>query len=84
MLGLIYQETDKLVQATSAYKRGLEFKETPAIYYRLGILHDTKYKQLKQAEKYYKLYLASKLNAETDKDEIAYVKARMKQLKNPD
>ena len=84
LLGLIYQETDKLAQANSAYKRGLEFKETPAIYYRLGILYDTKYKQLKQAEKYYKLYLASKLNAEADKDEIAYVKARMEQLKTPD
>ncbi|MCZ4221887.1 hypothetical protein [Pedobacter rhodius] len=84
LLGLIYEETDKLPQANKAYKKGLEFKSTPTIYYRLAVLYDTKYKQPKQAEKYYALYLKSKPNPEIDKDEIKYVKARMEQLKTAD
>lgn len=84
LLGLIYQETDKLNLANSAYKKGLEFKATPTIYYRLAILYDTKYKQVKQAEKYYRLYLKSKPNVKNDKEEIAYVKARIEQLKITD
>jgi len=84
LLGLIYEETDKLSQANVAYKKGLEFKSTPTIYYRLAVLYDTKYKQVKLAEKYYILYLKSKPNPETDKDEIKYVKSRMEQLKMAD
>lgn len=84
LLGLIYEETDQLPQANKAYKKGLEFKAVPTIYYRLAILYDTKYKQVKQAEKYYALYLKSKPNPETDKDEIKYVKSRMEQLKVAD
>jgi len=84
LLGLIYEETAKLAQAQTAYKKGLEFKATPTIYYRLALLYDTKYNQAKQAEKYYLLYLKSRPNAEIDKDEIKYVKARMEQLKTVD
>ncbi|WP_316832814.1 tetratricopeptide repeat protein [Pedobacter aquatilis] len=84
LLGLIYQETNKIDMANSALKKGLEYKASPVILYRLAILYDTKYNKPKQAEKYYKLYLKSKPNPESDKDEIEYVKTRMEQLKTAD
>ncbi|RNL51084.1 tetratricopeptide repeat protein [Pedobacter jejuensis] len=84
LLGLVYEESDKLALANSAYKKGLEFKAEPNIYYRLALLYDLKYKQIKQASKYYSLYLKSKPNPIKDKDEIKYVKSRMEELKISD
>ncbi|MFC4211367.1 tetratricopeptide repeat protein [Pedobacter lithocola] len=81
LLGLVYEESDKLALANSAYQKGLEFKAEPNIYYRLALLYDLKYKQIKQANKYYNLYLKSKPNPIKDKDEIKYVKIRMEELK---
>ncbi|GGI29310.1 hypothetical protein GCM10008119_36990 [Pedobacter mendelii] len=81
LLGLVYEESEKLSLANSAYKKGLEFKAEPNIYYRLALLYDLKYKEVKQASKYYNLYLKSKPNPIKDKDEIKYVKSRMEELK---
>lgn len=84
LLGLVYQENDKLSQANTAYKKGLEYKATPNIYYHLAVLYDTKLKQMKNARKYYNLYLKSKPNAKDNKEEIAFVKSRIEQMKLAD
>lgn len=84
LLGLVYQESDKLSQANMAYKKGLEYKATPNIYYHLAILYDTKLKQMKNAQKYYNLYLKSKPNPKDNKEELAFVKSRIEQMKLAD
>jgi len=84
LLGLVYSESDKVSQANAAYKKGLEYKATPNIYYHLAVLYDTKLKQMKNAQKYYNLYLKSKPNTKDNKEEIAFVKSRIEQIKSTD
>lgn len=80
LLGLVYEENSQFTLANSAYKKGLQFKANPTIYYRLATLYDTKFKQRKAALNYYQLYLNSKPNAVDDQEEIKFTKDRIAQL----
>ncbi|MFD2288752.1 tetratricopeptide repeat protein [Pedobacter petrophilus] len=80
LLGLVYEENSQFALANSAYKKGLQFKVSPTIYYRLATLYDTKLKEPKAALHYYNQYLRSKPDAENDKSEIKFTKDRIAQL----
>jgi tetratricopeptide (TPR) repeat protein len=80
LLGLVYEENNQLTQANAAYKKGLQFKATPTLYYRLAVFYDTRLKQGKNALKYYNLYLKSRPSMMDDKEEIKFSKDRIAQL----
>ncbi|MBB6239700.1 tetratricopeptide (TPR) repeat protein [Pedobacter sp. AK013] len=80
LLGLVYEENNQLALASTAYKKGLQFKATPTLYYRLAVFYDTRLKQGKNALKYYNLYLKSKPSLTDDKEEIKFSKDRIAQL----
>lgn len=80
LLGLVYEENNQLALASAAYKKGLQFKETATLYYRLAVFYDTRLKQEKNALKYYNLYLKSKPSLTDDKEEIKFSKDRIAQL----
>jgi tetratricopeptide (TPR) repeat protein len=80
LLGLVYEENNQLALASAAYKKGLQFKATPTLYYRLAVFYDTRLKQGKNALKYYHLYLKSKPSVMDDKEEIKFSKDRIVQL----
>lgn len=80
LLGLTYEENAQFKLANTAYKKGLQFKATPTLYYRLATLYDTKLRQPKPALNYYKLYLGSKPDAADDQVEIKFTKERIAQL----
>ena len=84
LLGLIYDENNQLSLAAAAYKKGLQYKTNPSIYYHLGILYDIKYKHKKNALSYYSLYLKNKPDTFRDAEEIKYTKARIEQLNQTD
>lgn len=77
LLGGIYEVNNQTNNAVSAYKKGLTFGTNGSIYYRLGILYDTKLIQKHSALTYYKLYLKSKPDPTDEKQEINYVKERI-------
>lgn len=80
LLGLVYEESNQLALASAAYKKGLQFKATATLYYRLAVFYDTRLKQEKNALKYYNLYLKSKPSLTDDKEEIKFSKDRIAQL----
>ncbi|GAA4197444.1 hypothetical protein GCM10022289_04700 [Pedobacter jeongneungensis] len=80
LLGLVYEENNQLSLANAAYKKGLQFKVVPTLYYRMAVFYDTKLKQGKNALKYYILYLKSKPSLTDDKEEIKFTKDRIAQL----
>nr|WP_315422636.1 tetratricopeptide repeat protein [uncultured Pedobacter sp.] len=80
LLGLVYEENNQLALASAAYKKGLQFKATPTLFYRLAVFYDTRLKQEKNAFKYYNLYLKSKPSSTDDKEEIKFSKNRIAQL----
>ncbi|MBO9672964.1 MAG: hypothetical protein J7577_05945 [Sphingobacteriaceae bacterium] len=80
LLGLVYEENNQLSLANAAYKKGLQFKVVPALYYRMAVFYDTRLKQGKNALKYYNLYLKSRPNLTDDKQEIKFTKDRIAQL----
>ncbi|WP_025144564.1 tetratricopeptide repeat protein [Pedobacter jeongneungensis] len=80
LLGLVYEENNQLSMANAAYKKGLQFKVVPALYYRMAVFYDTRLKQGKNALKYYNLYLKSKPSIMDDKEEIRFTKDRIAQL----
>ncbi|TBO42108.1 tetratricopeptide repeat protein [Pedobacter kyonggii] len=80
LLGLVYEENNQLTLANAAYKKGLQFKATATLYYRLAVFYDTRLKQEKNALKYYNLYLKSKPSLTDDKEEIKFSKDRIAQL----
>ncbi|SDG39901.1 Flp pilus assembly protein TadD, contains TPR repeats [Pedobacter terrae] len=80
LLGLVYEENNQLALAGAAYKKGLQFKATATLYYRLAIFYDTRLKQGKNALRYYNLYLKSKPSLTDDKEEIKFSKDRIAQL----
>jgi tetratricopeptide (TPR) repeat protein len=80
LLGLVYEENNQLTLANAAYKKGLQFKATPTLYYRLAVFYDTRLKQGKNAVKYYNLYLKSRPSMMDDKEEIKFSKDRIAQL----
>lgn len=77
LLGGIYEMNKQFISAANAYKKGLTFEENGSIYYRLGILNEFSLKQPKIALSYYKLYLKSKPDPITEKQEIAYVRDKV-------
>ncbi|WP_431292452.1 tetratricopeptide repeat protein [Pedobacter sp. P26] len=80
LLGLVYEENNQLTLANAAYKKGLQFKAMPTLYYRLAVFYDTRLKQGKNALKYYNLYLKSKPSLTDDKEEIKFSRDRIAQL----
>lgn len=80
LLGLVYEENNQLSLANAAYKKGLQFKVVPTLYYRMAVFYDTRLKQGKNALKYYNLYLKSKPSIMDDKEEIRFTKDRIAQL----
>jgi tetratricopeptide (TPR) repeat protein len=78
--GEIADSNEKLAQykkAVLAYQKGLQFDDSPMIYYSLASLYETNLKDNKSALKYYKKYLASKPPRE-QQAYIAYAKSRVK------
>ncbi|HCA06197.1 CDC27 family protein [Chryseobacterium sp.] len=82
-LGGIYEQKEQFSNALETYKRGLTFKNSNAIYYRLGLLCDFNLKQPKNAITYYNLYLKNKPDPEREKEQIAYAKTRLASLTSP-
>ena len=80
LLGGIYENNNQTTSAATAYKKGLTFSANSSIYYQLGLLYDLKLKQKQNAISYYKQYLKSKPNAELEKEQIDYTKARLDEL----
>ncbi|WP_426328132.1 tetratricopeptide repeat protein [Pedobacter sp. R-06] len=80
LLGMVYEENSQFTLANAAYKKGLQFKATSTLYYRLAVFYDTRLKQEKNALKYYNLYLKSKPSLIDDKEEIKFSKDRIAQL----
>ncbi|MCX2575549.1 hypothetical protein OQ268_13470 [Pedobacter sandarakinus] len=80
LLGLSYEEGGQYKLANAAYKKGLQFKTIPSIYYHLATLYDTKLNQPKTAKNYYNLYLKSKPDPKEDQAEIEFTKKRVAQL----
>ncbi|RYG21866.1 MAG: tetratricopeptide repeat protein [Chitinophagaceae bacterium] len=83
LLGGIYEVNSQTNSAVEAYKKGLTFGKMGSIYYRLGIVYDSKLNQKKNALLNYKLYLKSKPDASAEKEEITYVKERITALQTP-
>ncbi|REC74349.1 hypothetical protein DRF60_17955 [Chryseobacterium elymi] len=82
-LGGIYKSKNRFSDALEAYKRGLMFKNSNTIYYRLGLLYDLNLKQAKNAVTYYNLYLKNKPDPDKEKEQISYAKARIVSLTHP-
>jgi tetratricopeptide (TPR) repeat protein len=82
-LGGIYESKNRFSDTLEAYKRGLMFKNSNTIYYRLGLLYDLNLKQAKNAVTYYNLYLKNKPDSEKEKEQISYAKARITSLTHP-
>jgi len=80
LLGLVYEENNQLTLANAAYKKGLQFKASSTLYYRLAVFYDTRLRQGKNALKYYNLYLKSRPSLLDDKEEIKFSKDRIAQL----
>lgn len=54
-----YQEVNKINKALNAYQKGLQFSNSPMIFYSLATLYDEKLKNKAQAVRYFKKYLSS-------------------------
>jgi tetratricopeptide (TPR) repeat protein len=80
LLGLIYEENNQTKLSSTAYKKGLQFKHSTKLYYRLALLYDLKLNDKKNALNYYQLYLKNKPYQEKEKEEIAYTKHRIDEL----
>ncbi len=80
LLGLVYEENNQLTLANAAYKKGLQFKATPTLYYRLAVFYDTRLKQGKNSLKYYNIYLKIRPSMVYYKEEIKFSKDRIAQL----
>ncbi|KFF17853.1 tetratricopeptide repeat protein [Chryseobacterium sp. JM1] len=76
----IYEKKNQFSEALEAYKRGLMFNNSSAIYYHLGLLFEFNLKQPKNAVTYYNLYLKNKPDQDKEKEQIAYAKARITAL----
>lgn len=80
LLGMVYEGNNQYKAALKAYKKGLEFKSNPSIYYHLAVLYDTKLQQSKNASTHYQLYLKGKPDVKEDEKEIAFAKGRIEQI----
>ena len=82
LLGGIFEVGNQFTNSAAAYKKGLTFSINNTIYYRLGLLYDLKLTLKKSALTYYKLYLKSKPDLATEKEQINYTKSRIAFLTN--
>lgn len=76
-----YQENKQLDKAVTAYQKGLQFDESPMIYYSLANLFDTDLKDKAGAIRYYKKYLGTN-PPQKQKVLIDYCKSRITALSN--
>ena len=83
LLGGIYEVDNQFLSAIAAYKKGLTFSINNTIYYRLALLYDLKLNQKKSALTNYRLYLKSKPDLVTEKEQIDYTKSRIGALTIP-
>ena len=74
-----FDNLKEIKKSIAAYKKSLEYQETPLVYYSLATIYDAELKDKKNAVKYYKKYLAAKppINQQTY---IAFTKSRLTQL----
>jgi len=70
------EKLSRYKKASLAYQKGLQFDESPMLYYSLANLYDTHLKDKKNAVKYYKKYLATK-PPEREKSYVEYAKSRV-------
>ncbi|WP_377115774.1 tetratricopeptide repeat protein [Mucilaginibacter litoreus] len=78
--GEIADSNEKLkryISAVKSYQKGLQFEESPMMYYALANVYDTYLKDKKNAVKYYKKYLSGKPPVEKQQAYIDYSKSRI-------
>lgn len=80
LLAGVYEANNQLTLSANAYKKGLTFSPNGNIYYRLGILYDLKLNKKANAISYYQLYLKSKPDLKSEKEQVDYAKARVDSL----
>ncbi|MBK0378979.1 tetratricopeptide repeat protein [Mucilaginibacter segetis] len=81
--GEIANSNEKLKRyrnALTAYQKGLQFKESPLLFYSIALLYDEHIKSRANALKYYRKYLSSH-PPEEQKDLIKYCKSRVAALR---
>ncbi|MDN3583211.1 hypothetical protein [Mucilaginibacter flavus] len=76
-----YDIKKKFKAAIFAYQKALQFDEKPLIYYLMATMYDDEIKDKKQAVKYYKKFMSSKLTGKQQKY-VAYAQSRIKELSN--
>lgn len=81
-IGGVYEESKQYTKSLNAYQKGLQFEDSPLIFYSLANLYDNDLKNKTQAIKYFKKYLATKPPVKQQAI-IEYAKGRLKQLTDP-
>jgi len=76
-----YQEINQTKKALNAYQKGLQFADSPIIFYSLATLYDEKIKNKAQAVKYFKKYLSTNPPV-SQQALIDYTKSRVTLLNN--
>ena len=76
-----YQEVNQIKKALNAYQKGLQFADSPMIFYSLAILYDEKFNNKTQAVKYFKKYLSTSPPV-SQQALIDYTKSRVTALSN--
>lgn len=74
------EKTHRYKAAAAAYQKGLQFNDSPMIYYSLANLYDTQLKDKKNARKYFQKYLGTRPPADKQQQYIAYAKSRVEAL----
>jgi tetratricopeptide (TPR) repeat protein len=77
-----YDQIHQAKKAAVAYQKSLLYGVLPLTYYALASLYDTELKNKALAKHYYKKYLSSKPEEAGQTSYIAYVKSRLKKLKD--
>ena len=75
-----YQENKQVKKAVLAYQKGLQFEDSPMIFYSLATLYDTDLKDKAKAVKYYKKFLSTNPSVK-QQALVEYSKGRIGTLK---
>ena len=75
-----YQENKQVKKAVMAYQKGLQFEDSPMIFYSLATLYDTDLKDKAKAVKYYKKFLSTNPSVK-QQALVEYSKSRIGTLK---
>ncbi|UEG51974.1 hypothetical protein LLH06_13480 [Mucilaginibacter daejeonensis] len=78
-IGNSYNETKRNLRALTAYQKGLQFGDSPMIFYSLATLYDTDLKKKALAVRYFKKYLATR-PASDQQALVDYTKSRITAL----